>query len=517
MRLAYVFTDHMVLQRGKQIAVWGETDEENVRAKITEDGGNELCIARAATSDGKFCVCLPPMEAGGPYELTVSDGREKIKFSDVMIGEVWLAGGQSNMELELSNSAEGEEELSKIEGENVRYYYVPKEPWENDELKKKEEESTWERPDAEASKKWSAVAFHFAKNVSRKLGVTVGIIGCNWGGTSASCWISRHKQLESQKTDSYVREYDEIVEHQDMDEYLREREHYLAYQAEFDKNVSNYYATHENPTWDEALELFGENLYPGPVGPYNEHRPAGLYEVLLKKVCPYSLRGFLYYQGEEDDRKPDTYYELLRALIEQWREDWEDDSLPFLIVQLPGFANVGEKDFKNWPLIRDAQMRAYETVKNTGIAITIECGEYGNIHPTKKETVGKRLALQALCHVYHQIGEGEAAGPMYDSCYVAGNCLMIKIKNCPGGLIERNNVGGFEIAGADKVYRRANYQMMGDGLISVSSPAVSAPKYARYLWCNYQEVGIFGRNGIPLAPFRTSRGDGSKASFDEEK
>ena len=209
----------------------------------------------------------------------------------------------------------------------------------------------------------------------------------------------------------YLDKYDNAVKGQNPEEYIKSREEYIKYQAEFDKNVGHYYETAKNPTWDEAISLFGENQYPGPMGPRNETRPSGLYDSLLKRVMPYTLRGFLYYQGEEDDHMPYTYYTMLSTLIRQWRHDWRDEQLPFMIVQLPMFKNDGEPDYHNWPFIREAQMRVFKTVKNTGIAVILDKGEYGNIHPVQKDVVGERLCEQALYHVYKNDNEKSAFGP----------------------------------------------------------------------------------------------------------
>ena len=461
--------------------------------------------------EGRFFAELPSMKEGGPYCMTVAGGEEKVAFEDVMVGEVWLAGGQSNMELELQNSFEANKELEKIQAENVRYYYVPKVSHQCEELIQAEKESTWECAEKKAARKWSAVAYYFAKEVSRKLGVTVGIVGCNWGGTSASCWMSREMMEKDSAISSYIEEYDKIVEHQVLEEYIKEREEYIVYQAEFDKNVSHYYETAENPTWDEAISLFGENKYPGPMGPYSEYRPAGLYEMMISRVCPYTLGGFLYYQGEEDDHKPTTYYDLLSALIRQWRMDWKEDTLPFLLVQLPVYQNVGEADYKNWPLIREAQMRVCQTIKNTGIAVALEQGEFGNIHPTRKEVVGKRLALQAFYQVYHVCGEKEAFGPVYRDYFIEGSKMTLLFAHCSDGFVQSGRVLGFELAGDDKKYYPADFVIEGDRII-LSSKEVPFPKYAHYCWTNYQEIALFGKNGIPLAPFRTSFEDGSKAT-----
>ncbi len=505
LKLAAVFSDHMVLQRDKGIALWGETDGKTVCATIA---GKQV---KTDSKNGKFFLKLLPMEAGGPYTLTVVTESDRVSFTDVMIGEVWLAGGQSNMELELQNSFEGHKELKRSAKESIRYYQVPKYAFESEEATEAEEKSRWQKAGEETSGGWSAVGYYYAKEVSRKLGVTVGIIGCNWGGTSASAWISRELLEESKKTSSYVEEYDAVIEDQDFEEYLREREDYIAYQTEFEKNVSHYYETNEHPTWDEAIRLFGENKYPGPMGPYSEFRPAGLYEMMLSKVSPYTLKGFLYYQGEEDDHKPETYYELLSTLIRQWRTDWQDEALPFLLVQLPVFQNEGEPDYKNWPLIREAQMRAFQTIKNTGIAVILEQGEYGNIHPVKKEIVGKRLALQAFYSVYHLAREEEAFGPIYRDYYTEGNQIVLRFDHVGNGFVEGKDVTGFEVAGVDQKYYPAKYKIEKKQ-IRLSADEVERPCYARYCWTNYQKIGIFGGSGIPLAPFRTSREDSSRAT-----
>ncbi|MBR1743250.1 MAG: sialate O-acetylesterase, partial [Lachnospiraceae bacterium] len=504
LKLAPVFSDHMVLQRGKEIVIWGETDAERVVVSLSGHETTGNC------RDGRFMISLPPMEAGGPYTLSVKTKEDKLSFTDVVLGEVWLAGGQSNMELELQNSYEGRKELKRSERENIRYYQVPKVAYDCEELQEEEKKSGWKRAGEENSGAWSAVGYYFAKEISRKLGVTVGIIGCSWGGTSASAWVSRETLEMNKKISSYIEEYDKIIENQDFDKYVQEREDYIAYQTEFEKKVSHYYETEEHPTWEEAIRRFGENKYPGPMGPYSEFRPCGLYEMMLSKVCPYTLEGFLYYQGEEDDHKPTTYYELLTALISQWRTDWRDDALPFLLVQLPVFQNEGEEDFKNWPFIREAQMRAYQTVRNTGIAVILESGEYGNIHPAKKEVVGRRLALQAFANVYHLIPEREAFGPIYKDSYVEGDAMVLRFSHADGGFVSVGAVKGFEVAGEDKVYYPATHELDGEKIILRSQRVVS-PRYARYCWTNFQEIALFGRSGIPLAPFRTSRLDGSKA------
>lgn len=306
LKLPAIFSDHMILQRRKPVVIWGESDARKVTVTIQD--------ARVVTyvQDGKWQLFLPPMEAGGPYVLTVKTDNDEVKtYEDVMYGEIWLAGGQSNMELELQNSKDGAVAVSEAHNELLRFYYTPKVSYLCDELYEQEEKSCWELCCPENVGRWSAVGYYFARKLAAQLDVPVGIIGCNWGGTSASCWMSR-EALESDKViSSYVEEYDEIVSNQDFDAYCKEREEYIVYQAEFDKNCKHYYETTPNPTWEGALEVCGENKYPGPMGPRSEYRPAGLYETMIQRIAPYTLAGFLYYQGEEDDKKPRSYYNLL--------------------------------------------------------------------------------------------------------------------------------------------------------------------------------------------------------------
>lgn len=233
-------------------------------------------------------------------------------------------------------------------------------------------------------------------------------------------------------------------------------------------------------------------------------RPSGLYHCMLQRVMPYTLRGFLYYQGESDDHKPHMYRKLLTRLIMQWREDWEDLTLPFLIVQLPMHRYKADPDYKHWCLIREAQMETFQTVKNTGIAVILDCGEFNEIHPKDKVPVGERLELQALYSVYHKISEQEAFGPIYQSFIYKDGGIELSFEHAEDGFMVKDKVEGFEIAGEDRQYREAQVEIRGSKIF-LSSPEVQKPLYARYCWTNYGNVTVFGKNGIPLAPFRTER------------
>lgn len=498
---APVFSDNMVLQRNKNIAVFGMA-YDNMKVTVMLNGKT----VEATAKDHKWSVLLPPMEAGGPYEMTVLSGDERITFCNIMIGEVWLAGGQSNMELELQNSLGGKKVLENIDSANVRFYYTKKNPYIDEFFYADERNNCWKTASEENSANWSAVGFYFAKKLSEDLGVTVGIIGCNWGGTSASAWMPRETLLADSDMRSYADEYDEAMGGKTFEQYLAELDDYNAYVEVWQPKINEFYAKHPDGEWGDALEFAGPCRYPEPLGPKSPFRAGGLYETMLMRVCPYTLAGFIYYQGESDDHKPNFYYKLFKALIEQWRNDWQDDSLPFLFVQLPMFINRGEEDRKHWCIIREAQMRVHQTTANTGIAVILDCGEYGNIHPVDKEPVGERLELQALCHVYGMISEKEAYGAIYKSFEYKDGGMLLYFDHAEDGFDVRGEAVGFEIAGDDKLYHKAEVTVQNDKIFARSGE-VKEPKYLRYNWVNYGEVTVFSKNGIPLAPFRTSRDD----------
>ncbi|SDA10256.1 sialate O-acetylesterase [Ruminococcus sp. YE71] len=497
--IASIFSSNMVLQREKCITVWGEADDGAViTAEINGSRGE------GTAHGGKWSLSLPPMPAGGPYELTVSCGSESKTFTNVMLGEVWLCGGQSNMELELRNCKGGSEVLKDLTPDcNVRFYYTNKRGIIDEDFYEAERNSAWSEAGSESSKAWSAVGFFFARKLAKELGVTVGLVGCNWGGTSASAWVDRETLADSKQTVSYLEDYDKAIEGKSVEQQIAEYDAYAERMRQWNEKASVYYAEKPGITWDELAVLIGKNEYPGPMGCKNEYRPCGLYETMIMRVCPYTLRGFLYYQGESDDHKPDSYYKLFTALIARWREIWGDDELPFIMVQLPMFKYEADPDHRHWCKIREAQMKAFRTVKNTGIAVISDCGEFNNIHPVDKVPVGERLCLQAEKLVYGM--DVDAFGPMFRSVVFEGENAKLSFDHAESGFeVKTEKVIGFEIAGDDKEFTEAEAEINGSNII-VHSEKVKTPKYVRYDWYNWIEVSLFGKNGIPLAPFTTER------------
>lgn len=502
-KIAAVFSNNMVLQREKAVSVFGEG--ENGMEVTAEIDGN---VSKARVHENKWLVQLPPHKAGKNYTLKVTCGQEEKTFVNVAYGEVWLAGGQSNMELELQNCAE-KDVLNTDVDPDVRFYYTPKKNIKEKDFFECEANTCWSEFNGESAKCWSAVGYFFARYAAKHLGVTVGLIGCNWGGTSASYWMSRESLEKDSDTNEYLLDIEKETKGKTEEQIEKEWNEYCVYLEQWNKKSAEFYAANPNGTWDECQAYCGVSRYPGPPCEYNPMSATALYKSMLKRVCPYTLKGFIYYQGESDDHRPAAYFKLFRALIQLWRNEWGDDSLPFLFVQLPMHRYKYDEDRKHWCVIREAQMKVFNTVKNTGICIALDKGEFDEIHPKEKQAVGERLALQALYGVYgFENLKEQAFSPMYKSFEIKGSGIELSFEHCCGFKTE-GEAKGFEIAGADKEFKPAKPEIKGNKIL-VSSEEVKEPLYVRYCWTNYGEVTVFGVNGLPLAPFRTCVNDDQK-------
>lgn len=497
---APIFTDGMVLQRDKNICVFG-TGEEGTLIHGELCGFHSSCVVK----DGKWKITFPRMGACRHVILKLydDDNDQVVRLENVAIGEVWLAGGQSNMELELCNCKGGKEVLENDDTKDVRFYYVPKKTIYDDDYEESMQNAAWtDFSDKESAKHWSAVGYFFAKEMSQYLDVTVGVIGCNWGGTSASCWIDR--EYATGDTKVYFDDYDASVEGKDLNKMIADYREYEKYQNAWWCKSAEYYANTEDPSEEGCVEYCGgPSKYPGPAAPCNPYSPGILHESMISRVVPYTLGGVIWYQGETDEIHPDAYYTLLTQLIRNWREDWGDDELPFIIGQLPMYAG-GDPDGDSWSRIREAQMRVYKTIKNTGIAVLLDCGERDNIHPVDKQPVGHRFAMQALDMVYG--GCDGAFAPTFKNAVWRGDMVELQFDNARGGFKVRGESEdlGFEICGEDGVYVPAYADVSGERIF-LSADEVEHPCAVRYLWKNYAEISIFSGFGLPLAPFRINK------------
>lgn len=541
LKLAAVFSDNCVLQRNRNIIVFG-SGEEGERIEIQLSGRKlgssveQVSRGHGFVKNGRFEILLPSLQAGVGHTLVVTGGSRQIVRRNIAVGEVWLAGGQSNMEFELKDCAENRV-LRKQANNMLRFYNTPRRPYMDEAFSQAEEETAWECFGEPGTPHWSAVGYFFAAKVYAAVRVPVGIIGCNFGGSPAAAWVPEELLAGDRELNIYLEQYEEAVAGKSEKDQIREYKEYEAYQKKFDRRVASCYAKKPDMAWEEVLKYAGENKWPGPMGCRNPFRPGGLYQCMLRRIMPYTLKGFLFYQGESEGGMPHLYRKLFTGLIAQWRKDWGDDRLPFLFVQLPMFRYRQDPDFKDWCLIREAQSRVQDTVNYTAMTCSIDLGELNEIHPRRKKEVGERMSAQALKLVYGMEDVPNAASPQLEYADIRSGEIVIYIRNAEEGLLVHRPVKpetvpanrrmfisqtkekkeepapppdtelGFEIAGEDGRYVAAKARFEKNRII-LTGQGVEEPRFARYLWTNYGEVFVYGKNGLPLAPFRTSRQDG---------
>lgn len=498
LRTAQVFSSNMVLQQGKNTVIWGE-GRENSHVTVSINGHK----VTEPIIEYKWSIELPSMKAGGPYVMTITDGVDEIIYENVMVGEVWFAGGQSNMEMALENSLNGKEEAKTASYDSIRFYNCAKIATLSEKDLKEEAKNSWTVMSPEASGGISAVAYYFAKELSETLDVTIGIIDCYWGGTSISCWMDKEFLENNLEARKYLEEWDEKIKEMTAEEYETACE-------KFDQNYSDWIQKNnelkkEFPdiTWEETVERIGNCPWERPAGYKSPYRPAGLYYTMVQRVMPYTIKGFLWYQGETDEDKPELYDKMLYHLIDLWRSGWKEESLPFYIVQLPMWIEKGQEDTKNWAVLRESQRKVVDTVKNTYLTVLLDCGEFDNIHPLDKQTVGYRLALQTLKYSY-KYKKLCVDSPKYLQRDLKGDKIVLYFDHVDGGFKVKGNeaIKYFEVAGEDKKFVPATAVIVGN-TIEVSSESVKNPKYARYGWVNYGIVNLFNAEGFPVAPFAT--------------
>ena len=490
-----LFSDGAVLCRGKEIRVFGAA-ELPVTAVLENSRGELLGRDTAESRDGRFLCVLPPQAAQTDCVLTLRCGGEIRECRNVAIGDVFLANGQSNMELELQNADEGPDCIRNHSNTLVRYYNVPKCPRVGPETEQANRDARWRTIAPGSGGDMSAVAYFFAMTIQRHTGVPVGIIDCYWGGTSISCWMREETLQGLAEGQRYLADYAEKTRGVTMAQYLEKE---AAFQQAFDRWNQAVAALREKEPgigWPDINLRLGPCPWNPPAGPGSPYRPFGLEGTMLERVVPCALTGVLFYQGEEDTARTERYEELLTAYIFQLRRQFMDSTLPFLNVQLPMWIDANARDSFTWPRLRLAQQQAASQVRHSGLAVLLDQGEYDNIHPTNKRVVGERLALEARRVIY---GEGDAEqAPRAESKYSRDGALHVALTQNV-----RLRDGGdtlLEIAGEDGVFYPAETEFRARELV-LSHAAVPRPVQARYAWTDYAIVRLFGENGLPLAPF----------------
>ncbi len=444
LKMPAIFGSHMVLQREMPIPVWGW---DSPGAEVTVTLGEAAAKAKAG-SDGKWLVELPAQKAGGgPLQLTVSGSSEK-KFEDVLIGEVWLCSGQSNMEWVVASSDNAKEEIAAAKHPQIRHIKIPHAP--ADKPQSDVAAGPWELCSPQTVARFTAVGYYFGRELRKELNVPIGLIGSNWGGTRIEPWTppAGFKAVEALK--------------------------------DISSNLEKF------PSKDQS-------------GKVNHQTPLALYNGMIHPLVPYGICGAIWYQGESNNGEGMLYFEKMKALIAGWREVWKREDLPFYFVQLAPYTYGG--DPTRLAAIWEAQTAAL-SIPHTGMAVTVDIGNIKNIHPANKQDVGKRLALWALADTYGKEGI-VYSGPLFDSVQAEGNALRVSFKHAGSGLVTRDSqpLSWFEVAGEDGTFVKATAKIDGDTVV-VSAAEVKSPQAVRYAWDQTAEPNLSNKEGLPASPFR---------------
>ncbi len=477
-RLPGILSSHMVLQRDKPIHVWGWS-APGEKVSVEMHGAR-----RDATGDnlGNWSVFLPPESAGGPYQLNIA-AANKIVLDDVLIGDVWFASGQSNMEMPLKgfdgavlkNSAD---EIAHANQPQIRLLHIPNKaadfPLPNSP-------ASWTVCSPETAADFSAVAYFFGRELNAHEHVPIGLIDSSWGGTVAEAWVS----LQSIAADAALMPV--FATRAAMMQEQAEAAEIVASERRQDAADRKAGRTPKNHPWR-----------PDPAS----WAPAALYNGMVAPAVPYAVKGVIWYQGESNSRPAfaPMYSRIFQALIADWRARWHEGDFPFLFVQI---ANFKSGPHEAWPAIREAQRRSL-SVANTAMAVTIDVGDPDNVHPADKQTVGARLALAARALAY---GESvEYSGPLFRQAVPEGDGMRVWFDHASDGLVAKGgDLQGFEIAGDDGRFVPATARVDGKTVV-VSGAGVAGAKYVRYGWANAPVVNLFNGAGLPASPFTSEDG-----------
>ncbi len=459
-RLPAIFSDNMVLQREMEIPVWGWADAGET---VTITLGDQE-VQATANDKGEFSARLAAMDVGGgKLELKVAGSASEVTCSNVLIGEVWLASGQSNMEWAVQRADNADEEIEAADHPEIRLFQIPHvvSGTPQDDVN-----ATWKECSPETIRGFSAVAYYFGRELHRDLALPIGLIDSSWGGTRIEPWtppegfagMTQLEEISKRITDAN-KQYDELVA--------------------------------ANPDETPAHPLAENN-----------RQPTALYNGMIHGIVPYGIRGAIWYQGESNRGDAMNYFYKMDALISGWREIWDQGNFPFYFVQLAPYKYGGSETAL--PEMWEAQTAAL-TIPNTGMAVTVDIGNVSDIHPTNKQEVGRRLALWALANNY---GKSRLifSGPSYTGMSTTGNKVRLRFEHVGAGLTTNDgeDPSHFEIAGEDGEFVPAQAKIVGNA-VEVWADSVAEPTQVRYGWHQEAEPNLMNKDGLPASPFRTNK------------
>ena len=478
-----VLSDGMVLQRDSRVPVWGRADAgEAVTVRFA--GQIKKTVADA---NGNWRINLDKLKANAAPAVMSIEGKNQLALKDILVGEVWLVSGQSNMQRLLRETDNGDATAAAANYPLLRLFNVSR------QVAFKHAPpplATWRACTPESVKEFSAAGYYFGVALLKELNVPVGLLNSSYGGSQAEAWTP--------------------VDYLNASEELRPTvERAKIWDAERPQVKSDYEAALKK--WrdeSEKAKAAGARPSPSPAVPdaLREYRVASsIYDGMMAPLIPYALRGALWYQGESNEARAQQYGILLPTMIRAWRERWGQGNFPFGIIQLPNYRQVkNEPADEAWSHIREAQRRTAASTPNTGLIVTIDLGEANDIHPKNKLDVGKRMALWALANTYQR--KIIDSGPTYRNAKVAGAKIILTFADASQGLRLRDGdkLDEFAIAGADKKWHWANAKITGKNKVEVWSDAVMQPLAVRYAFNNNpKHPNLTNETGLPASPFRT--------------
>jgi sialate O-acetylesterase len=488
-KLPALFTDHMVVQRDQPLKIWGWADpSESVVVSI----GNSKATA-VADAAGKWHLELPPMPANKSPSSLIIQGSNRIEIKDVLVGEVWVCSGQSNMEWSVAASMNPHEEIAAANHPLIRHIKVPLVP---SMIPLENFQSSWQVCSPNTAAGFTAVGYYMARELSVKLDIPVGLINSSWGGTRVEPWIP---PVGFQRVDALGNIYQSVVGRtpgsapyaKRLDEHIKSLEDWLV----------------KAKTYKERREVLAPNpSFPAELSPYASNQdPTMLYNGMIHSIVGFPIRGAIWYQGESNHDEGMLYLEKKKALIQGWRELWGQGDFPFYYVQIAPF-RYGDKDPTTLAKFWEAQAAVQSAVPKTAMVVINDIATVNDIHPPNKQEVGRRLALLALANDYG-MQDVAARSPELVSMELMGKQLKLSFKNTAGGMKTRDGKPPthFEVIGVGSSgYRPAVAQIQGDSLI-LSCAEVPEPTAMRFAWDMLAEPNLCGMTGLPVGAFRSGK------------
>jgi sialate O-acetylesterase len=476
--LSTLFRDGVILQRGKPVPVWGTADAGE---RVSVSFGDQTKSA-VADKNGKWMIQLDQLkENSTPSQLT-ANGKNSIVINNVLVGEVWLCSGQSNMQHPLSASNNAKDEIAQANAPLVRYFDVKA---SIEEEPTDEADGTWQDCTPATAGNFTAVGYFFGREIQRELGVPVGIIKASLGGSPIEGWMNGRVLSNTPAAAPAFKKWEGI------------KKGYIERADEYRSKLAAWKERHKDETSEKS-----SSDDPRPTRAWvdgDRNKPGGLYNGFIYPLKPFALAGFVWYQGEGNVPSSAEYKILFPMMISQWRRDSEQPDLPFLFVQLPNYDQKNDATNESWPWQRESQAAALK-LPNVGMAVTIDIGDPVNLHPGNKKDVGKRLALIAMNQVYKR--KTEDSGPVHEKVTKNGDSLRIRFVNADGLAFRGDSAKAFIIAGADRKFVPADARVEGDAIV-LRAEGVAKPVAARLDWTNNPMAFLVNKTGLPAAPFRT--------------